>query len=347
MMTEEPLGIAILSTAHIAHASMYTHALMNLPNIEVLGVYDEDPSRGRAFAQRFGGLTFYEEVEPLLERKDVRAVVVCSPTDTHAALVTAAARAGKHILCEKPIATTLSDARLMIASCAETDVQLHIPFVSRFYPMVQAVQTMIASNELGPVCAMVGGNRGRPPLPPAYPSWITNVEQAGGGALIDHSVHVSDVMRFITGAEVASVSAEVGTLLHKGLKVDDSALLLLRFKNDMVGSIDPSWSIPAANPYHYDFYLRILAAEGTLSLDDTRQGLQVSSDAVTGRGTFLEPFGMNIDGRMVEHFIRCIRQDEFLPPAASGEDGLRALEIALAAYESARLGEPVAVSVEG
>src|SRR5690606_25274286 len=121
----------------------------------------------------------------------------------------------------------------------------------------------------------VGGNRGLPPLPPTYPAWITSPDEAGGGALIDHSVHVTDAMRYLTGAEVRSVSAEAATLFHPDLAVDDCALLLLTFDNEAVGSVDPSWSVPQANPWHYDFFLRIMGSDGAISIDDTQQRLRV------------------------------------------------------------------------
>jgi predicted dehydrogenase len=166
--------------------------------------------------------------------------------------------------------------------------------------------------------------------------------QAGGGALADHSVHVTDALRYVLGAEVESVSAETGTLLHPELAVDDCAILLLKFSTGAVASVDPSWSIPANHPYHYDFYLRILGADGLITIDDTRQALAVVRDGVTtGRGAVLEQFGVDVDAEMVQHFIRSVRAGALLPPGASGEDGLRALEISLAAYSAAESGQVV------
>jgi predicted dehydrogenase len=342
----DTIRVGILSFAHLAHAASYTRALVQTPGVEVAAICDEEPERGQMAAQRFGVPDFYPTPEALLARDDIQAVVVCSPTDAHAALVIAAARAGKHVLCEKPIATRLADARAMIEACRVARVQLHLAMVCRFYPMVQAAKAAIDSGQIGPVYGAIGGNRGVPPLPPSYPPWITDPAQAGGGALMDHSVHVTDAMRYLLDSEVESVFAESGTMFHPGLAVDDCGLILLKFRNGVAASVDPSWSIPAGNPYHYDFYLRLLGAEGLISLDDTRQALFVSSDSVSGRGAFLEPFGVDIDAEMVRHFIRCIRQGEELPPRASGEDGLRALEIALAAYESARRGQSVTLPLE-
>jgi predicted dehydrogenase len=344
-MTSGTIGVGILSYAHVGHAVGYTRALQHLAATEVVAIYDEDPDRGRSYAARFGVPAFEEDVDRLLARDDIQAVVVCSATDAHAGLVIRVAQAGKHVLCEKPIATRREDALAMIEACQHAGVQLHIAFPIRFMPMVEKARQAIAAGEIGEIVSMVGGNRGIPPLPPAYPEWITNAEHAGGGALMDHSVHVTDTMRYLSGAEAHTVSAEAATLFQPGLSVDDAALLLLRFDGNITASVDPSWAIPTAHPYHYDFFLRVLGTEGLVTIDETRQSLQVTRNQPVPdqRGFLLEPFGANADLEMVQHFANCVRDGEFLAPAASGEDGLRALEIALAGYESVRVGQPVAI----
>ena len=224
---------------------------------------------------------------------------------------------------------------------------MQIPFVCRFFPMLQTARRLVQSGELGRVLGVVGGNRGIPPLPPTYPSWIVDPIQAGGGALLDHSVHATDAMRFVFGAEVESVFAEKSVFHPSQLAVEDCALLALTFQNGIIATVDPSWSIPANNPYHYDFYLRILGERGIIDLDDTRQALTVISDRAEQPGVSAQSFGRDVDEEMLRHFIRCVRVGENLFPAATGEDGLRALEIALAAYDSIRERQPVRVNLAG
>jgi predicted dehydrogenase len=278
---------------------------------------------------------------------EVQAVVVCSPTAVHRRHVELAASMGKHVLCEKPIATTTDDARAIIEACERADVVLEVAFVSRFHPMVARARETVRSGRLGEVIGMVGGNRGRPPLPPAYPAWITSVDEAGGGALIDHSVHVTDAMRHVSGLEARSVSAEAGSLLWD-CGVDDVALLTLRFDGGAVASVDPSWSVPADNPWDYDFFLRIVGTEGSLDIHDSADSLRLVSTASTAgagsqRGLRLMGFGEDVDLAMIEAFARSALAGEVVDPCATGEDGLRALEIALAGYQSAELHEPVNV----
>lgn len=341
-MNALPLRLGFLSCAHAYHAASYTRVLTQMPGVEVAAVYGSDAPRGQSFAHRFGAPHFYSLVEELLAREDLHAVVVCSPTNQHAPLTVAAARAGKHMLCERPIATTAGDARAMVAACREIRVQLHLTFVCRFYPMVQKARAMLAAGEIGAVRGIVGGNRGTRPA--NSPEWITDPVQAGGGALIDHSVYVTDAMRFVLGAEVESIFAETGRRIQPHLPVEDCAQLLVKFQNGATASVKPSWSFSSRNPYHYGFYLRMVGTDGVLSVDDRRQALQVVIETAADRNVYLEPFGVDVDAAMVQYFIQCVRQGTLTAPAASGEDGLRALEIALVAYQSARIGPVVLLS---
>lgn len=332
-----PLGVAILGAAHLTHAWAYARALTDSPNARLIGIHDAEPDHARWIRQDFG-VPFLEDARALVASPDVDAVVVCSANAEHRAHVELAASLGRHVLCEKPIATTAEDARAMIAACRQAGVQLHVAFVSRFLPLVARTREAVRSGRLGDLVGLVGGNRGRPPLPPAYPSWITDPVAAGGGALIDHSVHVTDVMRHISGLEVSEVSAEVGSLLWD-CGVDDVAILSLRFENGAVGSVDPSWSVPSGNPWDYDFYLRLVGTEGSLDITDAAESLHVVSSREGGpRGVRHASFAEDADRALVEGFLASVRAGSVQEPCATGEDGLRALEIALAGYRSSASG---------
>jgi predicted dehydrogenase len=337
-MTAGSVGVAILGTAHTTHTWSYARALTTSELTTLVGVHDEDPSLAQWIRQDFEA-AFYADPEELLARPEVNAVVVCSQTAVHRRHVELAASMGKHVLCEKPIATSADDARAIIQACERAAVVLEVAFVSRFHPMVARAREAVRSGRLGEIVGMVGGNRGRPPLPPSYPDWITNKSEAGGGALIDHSVHVTDVMRHISRQEATTVSAEADSLLWD-CGVDDVALLTLRFDGGAVASVDPSWSVPADNPWDYDFFLRILGTDGSLDIRDSADTLQVVS-ARGQRGLRLMSFGEDVDLAMIEAFARSVQAGEVIDPCATGLDGLRALEIALAAYESSASARPI------
>jgi predicted dehydrogenase len=278
------------------------------------------------------GVPYEADAAALLDRYRPAAAVVCSATDRHRSLVELAAARGVHVLCEKPLATSVADAEAMVAACHDHGIQLHTAFVSRFYPSIIEARELVSAGELGRVRGMVGGNRGRPPLPPRYPSWITERGAAGGGALIDHSVHVLDAMRFITGLEAHEVLAETATLFVD-TDVEDSALVSVVFDGDVPASIDPSWSVTPESSWDYDFHLRLLGTEGTLTISTGRESLQVTG-RYGERTHALLPFEPDIDQAMIEAFLRSVAAGRVLDPCATGEDGLRAVEVACAAYAS-------------
>ena len=330
----------MLGAAHMTHAWAYAAALSQSPNARVVGIHDAEPEHARWIRQDFD-IPVAEDARALIATPEVDAVVVCSANADHRAHVELAASLSKHVLCEKPIGTTLEDAHAMVAACAGAGVQLHTTFVSRFLPLIGRARAAVGAGRIGDLVGLVGGNRGRPPLPPSYPSWITDPVKAGGGALIDHSVHVTDAMRHVSGLEVVQVSAEAGALLWD-CGVDDVAVVSLRFDNGAVGSVDPSWSVPAENPWDYDFYLRLVGSEGSLDIGDTAGSLRLVTARDGGpRGLRHAPFGEDPDRAMVEAFLASVREGAVREPCATGEDGVRALEIALAGYRSSASGSVV------
>ena len=326
--------VAILGVAHTPHAMSYTRCLAEREDVELVGVYDSDAALGGRVADRFG-IPYTANLDQLLGG-ELAAAVVCSKTIEHRAIVEQTAGAGVHVLCEKPLATTLADGRAMIDACNAAGVQLHAAFVCRFYPVVQQVRAAVAAGAIGDVIGIVGGNRGIAPLPPSYPSWITDKVEAGGGALIDHSVHVTDAIRHVIGREVVSVNAEIDDRFWKA-GVDDLAILSLVLDGGAIASVDPSWSVPSSNPWHYDFFLRVLGTRGALDIDDTKESVRF----VDAAGLHLVTFGVDIDRLMVDAFLDSVRRGAMIDPCADGEDGYRALEIALAGYEAAASADTV------
>lgn len=338
------IDVVLLGCEHVPHVRSYAGAVQRSGAGRLVGLHDASPDLGGPLAADLG-VPYDADADALLDRLRPAAAVVCSATDRHRALVELAADRGVHVLCEKPLATTVSDARAMVAACDEHGVQLHTAFVSRFYPSILQARDLVAAGELGQVRGMVGGNRGRPPLPPRYPSWITEQAGAGGGALIDHSVHVLDAMRFVTGLEPHEVLAETGTLFVD-TEVEDSALVSVVFDGDVPASIDPSWSVTPESSWDYDFYLRLLGTEGTLTISTGRESLQVAG-RYGERTHALLPFEPDIDQAMVEAFLRSVAEGRVLDPCATGEDGLRAVEVACAAYASVPAGRFVATDDRG
>lgn len=326
------IGVALIGLDHM-HAYTYARCLREIPTARLVAIADADETRLAEAGRRFEVDALYTRYEAVLERKDVQAVVICTANAEHVGPTLAAAQAGKHVLCEKPIATTIADARAMIQACQEHGVILQIAFVCRYDPLYQTARAMLEEGELGDLLAMIGGNRGKRP-----PGWFQDPMRAGGGAILDHSVHVTDLMRWYTQDEVIEVYAEMGCLLPPEIPVEDCGLVALRFARGCIGVVDPSWLYPSSFPAYGDMWMEILGTRGALYLDDRRPVLALYPREGSPSIRWL-PFGADADRAMLEHFLKCVVGEA--EPLATGEDGLRALEIALAAYRSAAHGRPV------
>ncbi|MDW8065489.1 MAG: Gfo/Idh/MocA family oxidoreductase [Anaerolineae bacterium] len=331
------IGVALIGLDHM-HAYTYARCLLEIPAARLIAIADADEARLREAGRRFEVEALYTRYEAALERKDVQAVVICTANAEHAGPVVAAAQAGKHVLCEKPIATRLADARKMIRACQEGGVVLQIAFVCRYDPLYQTARSLLEDGALGEPLALIGGNRGKRP-----PGWFQDPAQAGGGAVLDHSVHVTDLMRWFTRDEVVEVYAEIGNLLPPEIPVEDSGLIALRFSRGSIGVVDPSWIYPPSFPTYGDMWMEILGTKGALYLDDRRPVLVLYLREGPPLVRWVS-FGADADRAMIEHFLKCVAGEA--EPLATGEDGLRALEIALAAYQSAARGQPVQLPLE-
>ena len=247
------MKIGIISFAH-GHAYSYAAALKNDPGVEFIGLFDEDAERGKKAAQQFD-TTFYPSYEELLGT-DVDAVIVTSENVKHTEHVTAAAQAKKHVLCEKPIAATVDDAQTIIDVCEQNEVILQVAFPVRFSTPVQRAKEMIAQGELGDIQAVKATNRGTNPG-----DWFINHKLSGGGAVLDHTVHVVDLLRWFMGAEVKEVYAEIGTHFSED-DIDDSGMLSMEFTNGVVATLDCSWSRNDTYPTWGDVTMEIIGTDG-------------------------------------------------------------------------------------
>jgi len=324
------IRIGILNTAH-GHAHAYAASLQAIAGVELVGVADDNAARGQAFAERHS-IRAYTSVDALLA-EHLDGVLICSANQQHRALTELAAQHTRHILCEKPIATTIADAEAMIAACASAGAKLQIAFPVRFAPPVLRLRSLLQSGALGQIYSLKATNHGQMPG-----GWFVDRALAGGGAVIDHTVHVIDLLRWFFDAEVSEVYAEVGIgLLHDGLGIDDAGLLSFKLSNGAYGTLDTSWSRPAAFPTWGDVTIEVVAERGWARLDAFKQQLAVYSNSAN-RAQWVG-WGSDMDLGLMRDFVAMIAEGR--EPSITGRDGLKALEVALAAYQSAERGEPV------
>jgi predicted dehydrogenase len=331
-MSAAPIRIAMLSFAHM-HAFSYASCLRQLDGAEIVGIWHEEAVRGQELADHFGA-PFVADADALLDEQP-DGVVICSANAHHRRDVERAAGRARAILCEKPIAATLADGQWIIDRCQATNTRLQIAFPVRFSPLFQQIKAMLDRGDLGRILGVECTNHGSMPG-----GWFVDQALAGGGAVLDHTVHVIDLLRWFWGSEVVEVYAEVGdSLLHPGLGIDDAGLLSFTLDNGVYGTLDTSWSRPKSYPTWGDVKLEIVGDKGVVYADLSRQHLSVSSGRA-GKTQWIGAGG-NMDLGLMADFVAMLREDR--APSISGEDGLAALAVALAAYRSAELGQAVKV----
>jgi predicted dehydrogenase len=336
-MTEtRPLRIGILSFAHL-HAEGYIGALRSLPGVEFVGFADADPDRGLHFARLFNARLYPSEAALLADGVD--GVVICSENARHLPLIEQAAAARVGILCEKPLATTLDDARRAVTVCAEAGVVLKTAFPMRFSAPALEIQRLIAGGGLGTVYAINSTNNGE--CPHHHRAWFVDPALAGGGALTDHVVHLADLVRWMLNAEPVEVYAETNHILYRSEAphVETGGLVSLRLSDETIVSIDCSWSKPPYYPTWGGLTMDIIGSGGLATLNAFDQNLTVYSHP-NRRPTYAF-WGSDPNRAMLADFAAALRGEP--SRGASGGDGAAAVAVVTAAYQSARTGQPVSV----
>ncbi|HEO8418120.1 TPA: Gfo/Idh/MocA family oxidoreductase [Yersinia enterocolitica] len=322
------MKVGIISFAH-GHAYAYAEALKKMEGVELVGIADDNETRGVEASMRYN-TSYYPTYEELLNQ-DLEAVIITSENAKHHEHVLAAAKQGKHILCEKPIATNKQDAVEMIKVCKENNVFLQIAFPVRFSTPVAKAKQIIEDGELGSIVAIKGTNRGTNPG-----GWFVDKEKSGGGAVMDHTVHLVDIMRWYMGSDVKEVYAEVDNLISD-IAIDDCGIVTMEFENNVFASIDCSWSRNKTFPTWGDVTLEIVGTKGTLTVDAFAQ----KTDVYSMDGATWDFWGEDMNQDLVEDFVSNVKNG--VPPTITGEDGLKAMEVALAGYESAKRKGPVLI----
>jgi predicted dehydrogenase len=331
------MRIAFLNVAHL-HAEAYIHNLRCLPGVEVCGVADENAVRGQDFSRRHA-LPWFDSYERLLDTRP-DGVLVCSENTRHAPLVRLAGERGVHVLCEKPLCIVRQEGLEMVETCRKNGAILMTAFPMRFSAPLLELKHQVQGGNLGRILCFNAFNQGELPL--AYP-WFTDPALSGGGAVMDHTVHLADVMRWYTGSEVVEVYAQSNRIFHADkVQVETGGLVMLTFADGAFASIDCSWSRPVQSyPSWGGLGFEMITERGSISADAFRQNLTVYREDV--KKTTWDYWGSDANQAMINEFVTAVAERR--EPAVTGVDGLRATEIVLAAYESIRTGDSVRVSI--
>ncbi len=307
-------------------------ALYNVAHSRLVAVMSRRAGRAEDFARRHHAKRYYTNVEALLADDEVNAVYVATPPNVHAELTEQAARAGKHVLCEKPMAMTVAECRRMIQACRDHGVQLMIAYYRRFFPVVIKMKETVEAGVIGrPVRARAAVADFYTPRADGERKWLTEKNTAGGGFLTDVATHRLDLLAFFLG-KVREVAAFVDTQ-HFDFDVDDASVLVMRFDNGTHATGAFNWNVGAS----IDEF-EICGTRGRLLAHNLGAGqLDVVADGTVTSHSLPAP-GITHLG-LVEHFVECLRTGR--PNALPGEEGIQATRMTEAAYESAREGKMV------
>jgi len=338
---EGKTGFGVIGCGRIS--SKHTESIIAVPEAELLAVCDIIPERAQKFGQKYNCQSYLDYRE-LLKREDIDIITIATPSDDHAKIAIAAAKAGKHVMVEKPMAMTLKDADRMIETCRECGVKLAVIHQNRFNKAVRMLRDAMEDGRFGKLThgqASIRWNRDQNYYDQA--SW-RGTKLQDGGVLMNQSIHNIDLLQWMMGP-VESVFGYTTTALRK-IEMEDVAGAVVRFKNGAIGLIEAASTI---YPKNIEETLNIFGETGSVIVG----GIAVNRIEVwefpgseeEKKQIFAsqESDPPNIYGfghrAIIEDMINAVKTDG--TPAIPGEEGRKALEIILAIYRCQETGEAV------
>jgi UDP-N-acetylglucosamine 3-dehydrogenase len=302
------LGVAVIGTGQWGknHARVYKE----LPSTELIAICDVNTERAKAMAAQYG-VKAYTNSTIMLKNKDIEAVNVCTWSTILAKEALKALNAGKHVLVEKPMATNTQQAEKLVKTAKENGLHLTVGFLMRFIPGLQYIRQSVENKKIGELVCATAKRVSQ------WPERIGDV-----GVVKDTAIHDIDVMRFISQLDPISVYAKMGSMNHR--KFEDYAQIMLTYNNGQSAFIESNWLTP-----YKTRALTVTGSEAIMRLDYITQDLWIEQqkESVQPRYPFQEPLKCEL-----QHFADCILEKK--NPLVTGKDGVKALQVALAAMES-------------
>jgi len=349
-MTTFRLGLIGAGFIGVNHANAIEAMVSEgLVSAEFTAVCDLDPERAKAIAGAFGARTHRDDPVGLIESGDVDTVFICTPTKAHSQLVKAAAKEGLNILCEKPLARSLAEARDMHSAVTDAGVNNQVGLVLRYAPVFHTIKRLISNPELGRPMSVIFRDDQYFPIQGIYGSdWRADVETAGGGTLIEHSIHDVDIVRWLFG-EVVSVRGAVKNFAgHEG--IEDMVAAQLEFESGCTAQLTSIWHNMLGRESNR--YLEIFLENGYISSAEDFIGAvnyQTGSEelqTITAQEVldeYLASAGMQDPKFNSLHSMQGLQNYRFLKALENGEDprpdfgvALKAHEIVEAIYQAGR-----------
>jgi len=334
--------IAIIGCGAVAE-KMHLPEYAQSKEAQIVACVDIVEENAQHLAELVGGAEVYTDYHDVLSLDEVQAVDICLPNYLHAPVTIAAAEAGKHILCEKPMTISMADAQAMIDAGEKARVTLMVRQSTRFAPPYSKVKQVVDSGVLGKINTLRGVHCHAGPefWTPNY-RWFFAKAQSGGGATLDMGIHICDIILWLVDKKVVEVTGFVGTL-EKDIEVDDNVMTLMRFEDGTFAFFQASWSVKPMG----DSSLTIHGEKGVLRLRRDPQHpivLELQTEEGFPDLQYPEVGSPGPWGTACGHFVECLAQGK--KPMVSGEDGKRALEVILATFKSSETGQSIRLPLQ-
>ncbi|MBM3835976.1 MAG: Gfo/Idh/MocA family oxidoreductase [Verrucomicrobia bacterium] len=339
--------VALLGAGFIADIHIESYHRF-VPDAEVVAVYTRKADRAKAFARKHGIARSFSNLEKAITDSGCDVVDICLPNFLHHRAVLAAVKAGKHIIIEKPLAMTLDEANEMIAVCKANKRKLMYAEELCFAPKYERVRKLVNEGAVGKIFQMRQCEKHSGP----HSDWFYDINQSGGGALMDMGCHGLAWFRWMLGGrpKALNVYAHMQTgLIHKGrTRAEENSVCTVEFEGGAIGIAENSWAKHGGmddrvEVYGTDgvIYADLFVGNSALTYSRKGYGYAMEKAGSTKGWTFTifeEAFNQGYPQEL-KHFIECVREDK--TPLVTGEDGRAVLELMCAAYQSARTGQKV------
>jgi len=337
----QKIRFAIIGAGVIA--PLHARAIQLHPEAELVAIVDSVKEKAMKLAEEYGAPQVFGSIQELLKQCEVDAVCICLPSGLHSEVTIAAAEAGKHVLCEKPLDITLEKMDAMIEACRKNNVKLATVFQKRTTELAIQTRKAVQEGKLGKL--VLGDAYLKYYRSPEYyrsADWRGTWAVDGGGALMNQGVHGIDIIRWIMG-DVDRVFAYAAPLI-RDIEVEDTAVAVVRYKNGAFGVIQGATSVNPGQEPRFEIHGEhgsIIYGDSGIKLWKTVDGEEppvIAAKEVDGSDN---PQAISNDGHyiLVDDLIGAIREDR--EPLISGEEARKSVELILAIYESARTGREV------
>ena len=348
----QALSFGLIGCGNIARSAHLPAIARLADRVRLVATADANDAAAQVAAEPWGAQP-YLDYRALLQRKDVEAVLVATPEYLHAEQIVAAAEAGKHVLCEKPMCRSLDEADLMLDACRRNGVLLLIGHSRRFTRRYMEVRQALEQDAIGAVRLLRENERRTSThmvrMGQAGTRWTpqhwTGDPKLGGGVILSHGIHEIDLLRWFVGAEPVSVMAETGVTTPGNTGMPDFVSFVVRFANGAIGSAEISYALPASYPAFH--LLELFGTKGAIRAHDHELVCCAEYDAygVGFPGTYdVLLHDVTAYVRQLTEFVDAICQgrDARMPPT----EARASLAVALAIGESARTGREISLRSE-